>query len=738
LLASALDEPVDERVCERIIADARGNPLALLELPRGLSAAELAVGVTPPSGTPLAKRIEASFAGRIASLPEDTRRLLLLVALDPLGGPQRVASAARGLGLSPQAGQPAVDAGLLEVGPDVRFRHPLIGSAVQHSATLEECRRAHAALADASDPNRDPDRRAWHLAQSASGPDESIAVELERSAGRARERGGLAAAAAFLELSAELTVDRSRAAHRRLLAAGAQQMAGAGERAQELLAASLPDLDGVPERAAAMRLEGALRFADGHGGDTPSLLLEAAMALRASEPTAARETLMEAMEAAMWAGALTTGTTTLDVARAASTIRAPAQDANPASVLLSGYTKRFLEGYPAAVGTWREAIAAFEAEVERSPQTQWHGMMYNATGETLDFAGHVAVARRWLRLAREQGALATLPVALSGLGWCEMLAGRVQTAESLLSESLDISAATGAPAVPGANEILRMAILDWRGLESAPAVGESVTTEAVARGQGLGVTIVRYGRTIYELGHGRYEDARGYALSLFDEDPLYFGTINLADVIEATFRSGDFDGARAALDRLELRAGATATPWGLGLLARGRALLADDDEAERHYADSLDHLGRSGVTTEQARTHLLFGEWLRRRRRRRDARTHLRMAHELFEAMGTEAFARRASVELLATGETARRRVPHTRDLLTPQERQIAQLAAEGHTNAAIGAQLFISPHTVAYHLRKVFSKLGVTARNQLGHAPGESIGPAEVPEFAASQGRAV
>jgi DNA-binding CsgD family transcriptional regulator len=173
-------------------------------------------------------------------------------------------------------------------------------------------------------------------------------------------------------------------------------------------------------------------------------------------------------------------------------------------------------------------------------------------------------------------------------------------------------------------------------------------------------------------------------------------------------------------------------------LARGRALLADDEEAERHYAESLDHLGRSGVTTEQARTRLLYGEWLRRRRRRRDARAHLRLAHELFEAIGAEAFARRATAELLATGETARRRVPHTRDLLTPRERQIAQLAAEGHTNAAIGAQLFISPHTVAYHLRKVFSKLGVTARSQLGHWAGEWIGPADAPEFESSEVLAV
>jgi DNA-binding CsgD family transcriptional regulator len=348
-------------------------------------------------------------------------------------------------------------------------------------------------------------------------------------------------------------------------------------------------------------------------------------------------------------------------------------------------------------------------------------MMWNATGESLDFAAHRSVAQRWVRLAREQGGLATLPVALCGLGFCEVLAGRLETAQTMLSEALEISAATGVPAVPGANEILLLGIVDWRGEDEAgQKLGDAIGAEGVARGQGLAVTVARYARTVLELGHGRYEEARGYALSVFDEDVLYFATINLADVIEATARSGDLDGAHAALARLTERAEATMTPWGLGLLARGRALLAGDAKAEPFYRESLVQLERSGVATEQARSRLLYGEWLRRQRRRRDARAELRAAHEMLQALGLNAFAERARAELLATGEQARARVPDTRDVLTPQERQVALLAAEGQTNAAIAAQLFISPHTVAYHLRKAFGKLEISSRRQLAAALGE------------------
>jgi DNA-binding CsgD family transcriptional regulator len=724
LLALALGGHLDERVLGQIVAEARGNPLALLELPRGLSAHELATGFSTPAAVPVATRIEDSFQRRLDLLdqgPQGARQLLLLAALEPLGESRRVWAAAEHEGIGPEAAAAALDAGLLLDPATLRFRHPLVRSATYRAAGPQERREAHAALARVTDGDRDVDRRAWHLARAATGPDEEIAAHLERAAGRAQERGGVAAAAAFLELAADLTPDIVRRSERLLFAAGAHMLSGATARAQALLKQSLRHLKDPTMRAVAMRIEGACLFAEGRGGETPALLFEAGIALSQTSPMLARESLMEAIEAAMWAGRLTSATTTLDIARAAATVPADDEPSAP-SLLLTGYTKRLLESYPAAVAWWRRAIDAFDSELERMPGMQWHGMIWNATGETFDFRAHLAVAQRWVDLAKETGALATLPVALSGLGWCEMLAGRVQAAESLLSEALEISAATGAPAVPGANEILRMGILDWRGDESAVPLGEAVIAEAVGRGQGLGVTIAAYGRTILELGHGRYEQARGYALSIFEEDALYFGTINLGDVIEATVRCGDGEAARRALARLTERAEATRTPWGLGLLARGQALLAEDELAEPFYEESLAQLERSGVVTEYARTQLLYGEWLRRRRRRRDARVQLRAAHDMFQAIGAEAFASRARVELQATGERARLRTPDTRDELTPQERQIASLAAEGQSNADIGAQMFISPHTVAYHLRKVFRKLDINSRSMLAVSMAEPV----------------
>ena len=511
-----------------------------------------------------------------------------------------------------------------------------------------------------------------------------------------------------------------------LLAAHAQLMAGVTDRAQTLLDQSLPSLDDAPLRAQATRMQGVIRFSDGHGGETPSLLFQAAMGLKDTDLRLAREVLMEAFEAAMWAGRLTSGTTPLAVAQAARDVPAPDGDGHVGSLVLTAYTARMTDSYASAVEMWRRAIAAYDEELRGQPELKWDGVVWNATGELLDFEGHYATARAWARVSREQGALAMLPNALSALSWCEVLAGRIEAAEALVAEAEEITSATGAPATPGASEILRLGIPCWRGGErQARPLADSVAAEALARGQGLGLTIVEYLLTILELGLGRYEEARPHALRVFEEDVPWFGTYALADMVEATVRTGDEDAARSALDRLRERASGSRTPWALGLLLRAGALLASDDTAEALYRESLDQLGHSGLATELARTHLLYGEWLRRSRRRRDARVHLRAAHQIFEAMGAAAFAHRARVELLATGEHARARAPETRDQLTPQEQQIARLAAEGESNAQIAAQLFISPHTVAYHLHKVFGKLNVTSRNALSRALGDQLTPA-------------
>ena len=722
LLATVIAGPLDERVRNRIVTETHGNPLALLELPRGRTPAELALGFGVSASVPLTGRIEAHYRQRILELPDETQLLLLIAALAPLGESETVRRASDRLEVSAGAAQPAVTSGLLEA--NLEFHHPLVRSAVSRAAPAEQRRQVHLALAEVTDATADPDHRAWHRAQAAAGPDEDVAEQLERAAGRAQQRGGRAAAAALLERSAELTPQPQRRALRSLLAAHAQLMAGASDRAQALLDQALPNLTDTPLAAQAMRMQGVIRFSDGRGGETPSLLFQAAMGLKSTDPQLAREVLMEAFEAAMWAGRLTSGTTALAVARAARGFPAPDGNKHVGNLLLSAYSARLTQGYASAVEGWRRAIAAHIDEL--GPQLKWDGLVWNATGELLDYEAHYATARTWARVSRAQGALATLPGALNAQAWCEVLAGRIEAAEALVAEAEEIASATGAPATPGASEILKLGILCWRGDErKARPLAESVAAEALARGQGLGMTIVEYMLTILELGLGRYEEARVYALRVFAEDVLWFGSAALADAVEAAVRAGDKDAARAALTRLSERASASRTPWGLGLLARAQALLASDEAAEPLLRESLDHLGRSGLATELARTHLLYGEWLRRVRRRRDARVHLRAAHQLFEAMGAGAFAHRARVELLATGEHARVRAPDTRDQLTPQEQQIARLAAEGESNAQIAAQLFISPHTVAYHLHKVFGKLNVTSRNQLSRALGDQLAPA-------------
>ena len=715
LLASVIRGPLDARVCDRIIAETRGNPLALLELQRGLPAAGLAVGFALSPALPLAGRIEASFRRQVGELPAETQRLLLIASADWAGAAAKVWRAAELLGIGEEAAVPAEEAGLLDIDTAVRFRHPLVRSAVYRQASHAERRAVHQALAEAYDPEPDADRRAWHLAAGAPGLDERIAAELEHSAGRAQERGGLAAAAAFLDRSAQLTPDPPRQASRLLLAAAAHLGAGANRRAQELLALSGRHLHDPAARAHAMRMEGVIRFADGRGGDTPSLLLAAAMAFRECDPRLAHETLMEALEAAMWAAQFTDGTTVLDVAEALPAFPMPDGDMTTAYLLLRGYSQRLTTGYPAAIEWWRRAVGTHARDACGCTRLQLLGMAWNATGEMLDFESHCAIARERVRLAREEGALATLPVALSCLAFTEQLSGRIEAAEALAAEAIEITAATGAPAWPGAQGIMLLGPLAWRGRErEARLAAEEVSTEASKRGQGLAAAIAQYFLTMLELGLGHYEQARAHALNVYEADSLYLGSLSLADVIEATVRSDDPDTAQAALARLSARARASGTPWALGLLARGSALLARDEDAEALYTEALDHLGRSGVTTELARAHLLYGEWLRRQRRRCDARAQLGLAHDKFQAMGAGAFAARASAELLATGERARRQVIKTRGQLTPQEHQVAYLAAEGEPTAEIAAQLFISPHTVTYHLRKVFAKLEITSRAQL------------------------
>lgn len=722
LLSTVVDRRLTRGLRNRIIAETQGNPLALLELPRDLTASELAVGFGGPVEGSLSRRIEETFGRRIHQLPPAARQLLLVAAADQLGQAAKVWRAAESLGIGREAAQSAEAAELLSMDVVVRFRHPLVRSAVYRGASYRERQAVHRALAAVSDPVAEPDRRAWHLAAATAEPDEEIAGELERSAAWAYERGGLIAAATFLERSAQLTPDVERQAVRRLLAAGAFLQAGTFDRARELVELTAGQLADRVSRAQAMRMEGALRFADGRGGDTPTQLFGAALALRDLDPHLGNETMMEALESAMWAAHLSTGTTVTEVAAAVGSWFESEEPESTAAALLCGYSRRVIVDYPSAVESWRKAVKKGADDASGATRVQLLGMLWNATGDMLDFESHMRAARERVRHARQEGFLATLPIALACLAWTELLAGRIELAEAHNAEGMEIAAATGVPEFPGAHGIIRLGIVAWRGREEETrSLSREVVAEATERGQGLTIKIVEFLMAYFELGLGRYEDAQTYALAVFEDDPWYVGTMSLADLIEASWRSNDQDTAGEALARLAERAEASQTAWGLGLLARSRALTSPDDQAEPLYREALDRLGRSGVVTALARSQLVYGEWLRRRRRRREARLQLNLAYETLLSTGGGAFARRAEAELLATGARARVRTDENRTELTSQELQVAQLAAEGVSNSEIAAQLYISPHTVSYHLRKVYTKLDVRSRRELSRVLGTS-----------------
>jgi len=720
LLASVIPGRLDERVRERIVAETRGNPLALLELPKASTPAELAGGY----GLPLYGSIEESFLHRVAQLPHETQRLLLVGAAEPSGDPTLLWRAAAGLGIGARAAEAAELEGLLVVGAQVRFRHPLVRSAVYRAASPDDRRRAHRALAAATDPQTDPDRRAWHRAQAATGPDEEVAHELERSAERARSRGGLAAAAAFLERAAALTVDPERRAERALAAAEATHQAGAPEAALALLATAGIGAPDALLRARADRLRAQIAFSVSRGSDAPPLLLGAARTLEPLDARLARETYLDALVAAMFAGELGGGGGLRDAAAAARAApRAPDQP-SAADLLLDGLAVRIADGYAAGAQPVRRALAAFaDGRATDEEVRRWHWVTSHAAHDLWDDATWSALSLRHLQLIRDECVLTELPLALIARLYIHLHAGELTIAASLVEETEAVVHATGGSLAPyGALELAAYAGDEQRFAELIAARMPEITT----RGEGMGVTLVQNAEALLYNALGRYGDALTAARdTLQHTEELTTLTWALPELIEAAARSDDRPFALLALEHLAESTRASGTEWALGIEARCRAIVSDGEAAERSHREAIHRLGRTLVRMELARAHLLYGEWLRRRRRRVDAREQLRTAHRMFVAMGAEAFVRRAERELRATGETARRRDEGTRDQLTPQEAQIARLARDGLSNPEIGARLFISPRTVEYHLRKVFSKLGIGARSQLEAAlPSEQREP--------------
>jgi DNA-binding CsgD family transcriptional regulator len=714
LLGAAVWLRVDERVRDRIVAETHGNPLALLELPRGLTARQLAGGFGLVEAQGLAGRIEESFVRRVQRLSDDARGLLLVAAAEPVGDPVLMLAASERLGIAVSAVDAETD-GLLALGERVTFRHPLVRSAVYRTATREQRRRVHLALAEATDRGVDPDRRAWHLATAAAGPDEPVAAALEQSAGRAQARGGLAAAAAFLHRSVVLSGDPKERVRRALAAAQASLHAGIFEGALEALAlaeASAPD---ELQLAHVELLRGQIAFASNLGTAAPPLLLKAARRLERRDPELARETYLDAWGAALFAGRFASAGSLVEVSRAATSAPRPARQLRASDLLLDGLTTLVTEGRGAAAPLLRRATATFADEASPGQENFRWGWMTTIPPNLLwDEESWHAISARQVTEARAAGALARLPIDLADWGifvaWC----GDFAAAAVAIAEAEAITKATGTHIAPYAQLVLSA----LRGRGDALPLIESTIRDAGTGGQGLSVQWAEWVSAILFNGLGRYDRALAAAQRAAEETPqLHVSPWASTELIEAAVRTARPDIAAAALERVMAATEPSTTDWGRGMQARCRALLSEGERAERLYQEAIERLARTRRRPELARAHLLYGEWLRRENRRVDARVQLRAAHDQFTSIGMEAFADRARAELQVTGEKVRKRTVETRDDLTAQERQIAALARQGLSNPEIAARLFLSPRTVEWHLRNVFTKLGIRSRRELSRA---------------------
>jgi DNA-binding CsgD family transcriptional regulator len=715
LLATAGAGPLDERVRARIIEETGGNPLALLELGRGSGVGELAGGFALPDAGDLPRRIEDQYLERLGALPADARQVVLLVAADPVGDVALILRAAEGLGLNIGVLEVAAESGLLDVGANVRFRHPLVRSAVYRAATATDRRAAHDALAAATDPLSDPDRRAWHRAHAAAGPDEAVAGELIRSAGRALRRGGIAASAAFWERAVALTPDAAERAARALTAAEAKYAAGDFLAAQALLVTA--EVGPLPElgQARIQRMQAQIAFALRRGGDAPPLLLRAAQRLQDLDPELARRTYIEAMVAAIYAGRLVRGADPAEVARAARLAPHGPEEAHPlphAQLLLRGLAVRLTDGYRAAAPLLKEALARYRAQ---PLELDWLCASYNIVAMDLwDDEAWFELADGQVRLARTSGTLSWLPFGLDYLAELHIQAGELSQAAALLAEGERIDPGIRAATLP----YVPLLLAAWRG--DAPAADElarALARGAVDRGEGAALTYADYATAVLGNGLGHYELAADAAQQASAAEEIVISPWALYELTEAAAHSNQHERAAAAADRLAGIAEASGTRWARGAAARSRALVASGPAAEEAYREAIELLDQTRMATHGARARLSYGEWLRRENRRLDARGQLRLAFDALGALDVQGFAERARRELLATGEKVRTRHQDPGAELTPQEREIARLARDGRTNAEIGTQLFIGARTVEWHLRKVFTKLDIGSRRELDDA---------------------
>src|SRR5262249_19479618 len=613
LLDSALAGPLDARVRDLIVAETRGNPLALLELPRGLTPAELAGGFGLPA-LQLTSRIEASFGRPLDALPTQTRRLLQLAAADPSGDGSLLWGAAGRLGIGVQAGGPAVEAGLGEFDGRVRFRHPLARSAAYRSASRAERQQLHAALAEVTDSQLDPDRRAWHLAQAVPDKDEEVAAELERSAGRAQARGGVAAAAAFLERAALLTGGPARWAGRALAAGQATLEAGASGAGRDLLAMAEAGPRSDLEQARLELVRARLVSATSRGGDAPLLLLRAAGRLERIDISLARATYLDAVAAAMFAGRLASpGGSTLEVARAAAAAPPPPHRPRPPDLLLDGLAALYTQGHAGPLPLLRQGVAAADSSTSADEEPPWLWLACVVASHVWDDERWELLSRRYIQLVRQIGALAELPLALDRRVRPLLFAGELTAAAALLDETRTVEEATGNPSWPYG----QLSLAAFRGHEaSAAALINSIMQDATQRGEGYGITAAEWANAMLSNGLGHPGDAMAAAERATEyHGDMGFSKWALVELVEAAVHSGMTETAAGAYRRLTAMTGPAGTDWALGLAARSRALLSDGDEADGCYREAIDRLGRTRLRVELARAHLLYGEWLRRDKR---------------------------------------------------------------------------------------------------------------------------
>jgi DNA-binding CsgD family transcriptional regulator len=715
LLAATGGAPRDDAVRDRIVAEACGNPLALLELPRAAQPAQLAGGFELPDVLSVPRRIEDFYQRRSSSLPARTQQLVLLAAAEPTGEGALLWRAAAHLGIGQDAASPAEAAGLIAFGVQVRFRHPLVRSAVYRAATPPDRRRAHSALAAATDQHVDPDRRAWHRAQAVLGTDEEVAAELERSAGRARARGGSAAAGAFLQRAAELTPDPADRAGRAREAAHVKHQAGAPAAALELLTVAGHGPLDARQRARAQLLRARVEFQLTRSADIAGMLLEAARAFAPLDAALARETYLHALDAALVIGGSDRGLSVPEVAAAALAAPAVAGPANTCDQLLDGLVLTYTQGYESGVPVLRQALEEFRRQETLAPgrygDDGWLWLASRMAAALFDDELTLLLIDRHVQLAREAGALAALPAALEARSISLLLSGEFAHAAELAAENTALTRATGALPLRSAQLVLSA----WCGREAETMQLHTSTVDRADRPpDGTDVTIAQYALAVLRNAMGDYPAAQEAAALASASHEMTNSNLALPEVVEAAVRAGHPRRAAAALRELSVRAQASGTPWALGLAARSRALTSTGPAAEEHYLEAIERLRNCRIATHLARTHLVYGEWLRREGRRQDARDQLRTAHEMLSDMGAEAFAARAARELRATGEHPRSRTAQPTDALTAQELHIARLVATGATSREVGAQLFLSPRTVEAHLRSIFRKLGITSRRQL------------------------